>query len=238
MENTHPSEPHSNVHKFSGYHPDKYDLTGISLTVRTDESLTPQRPPCLTQRTVGMYLRPLTRELDEVAPKPYIDDLSNIVIDKMLQKDKAFWVDKPGANAYTLHDAYYNYEMTTERIKPHHQDVFPHAYSYDLDCVKYRRLHACDGFKSSSQENTKPAVAYCRDCKGGETKESQSGIDNNDITLGRWRQYPNLNTKLPPEKVQELMDEVGRPFKHEACNWYYRKYPTRKFDGILRRFSK
>lgn len=36
----------------------------------------------------------------------------------MLQKDKAFWVGKPGANAYTLHDAYYNYEMMTEKIKP------------------------------------------------------------------------------------------------------------------------
>ncbi|KPI91972.1 hypothetical protein RR46_08398 [Papilio xuthus] len=162
MENTHPSEPPSNVHKFSGYHPDK----------------------------------------------PYIDDLSNIVIDKMLQKDKAFWVDKPGANAYTLHDAYYNYEMMTERIKPHHQDVFPRAYSYDLDCVKYRRLHACDGLKSSDQD-AKPIAAYCRDCKGGETKRTQSGVDNDDTSLGRWRQYPNLNTKLPPETIRELMDEYG-----------------------------
>lgn len=27
------------------------------------------------------------------------------------------------------------------------QDVFPRSYQYDLDCVKYRRRHACDGLK-------------------------------------------------------------------------------------------
>lgn len=36
----------------------------------------------------------------------------------MVDKDKAFWVDKPGANAYTLHDAYYSYGMTTEKVLP------------------------------------------------------------------------------------------------------------------------
>lgn len=44
--------------------------------------------------------------------------MPNTVIDQMVKKDKAFWVDKPGANAYTLHDAYYNYGMTTEMVKP------------------------------------------------------------------------------------------------------------------------
>lgn len=29
----------------------------------------------------------------------------------MVERDKAFWVDKPGANAYTLHDAFDTYEM-------------------------------------------------------------------------------------------------------------------------------
>ncbi|CAH2218221.1 jg19719, partial [Pararge aegeria aegeria] len=30
-----------------------------------------------------------------------------------------------------------------------HQDVFPRSYQYDLDCVKYRRQHACDGLKQT-----------------------------------------------------------------------------------------
>lgn len=36
----------------------------------------------------------------------------------MVKKDKAFWVDKPGTNAYTLHDAYYNSGLTTEKVMP------------------------------------------------------------------------------------------------------------------------
>lgn len=31
------------------------------------------------------------------------------------------------------------------------QNVFPRSHQYDLDCVKYRRLHACDGLSGDSK---------------------------------------------------------------------------------------
>ncbi|XP_048006233.1 uncharacterized protein LOC125241688 isoform X2 [Leguminivora glycinivorella] len=149
----HPSEPPSNVPMFAGYDPNNYLLDDrMSPGVVTDECLTPNRPPRLTQRTIGKYLQPLTRELTLCPPRPMIKELPDSVKDQMVMQDKAFWVDKPGANAYTLHDAYYDYGMTTDIVKPVHQDVFPRSYQYDLDCVKYRRYHGCDGLKQSPDE--------------------------------------------------------------------------------------
>ncbi|XP_068618968.1 uncharacterized protein [Battus philenor] len=238
MDTEHPHDPQSNVHKFSGYHPDKYALGNVSLTVRTDESVIPQRPPCLTQQTIGMYLQPLTRQLAEIAPRPTIDDLPDAVIDKMVQKDKAFWVDKPGANAYVLHDAYYDYEMITETARPPHQDVFPRSYQLDLDYVKYRRFHACDGLKDKQKKI--PLSPYCRDCKMAHQIKLPGVLDDKDgdSVRERWRYYPNLNTKLPADKIRQLMENYGKPYKHEACLWYYKRYPPQKYEGIIRKFSK
>ncbi|XP_050361209.1 uncharacterized protein LOC126780631 isoform X2 [Nymphalis io] len=148
---SHPRYPHSNVAKLKGYHPEKYVIDDVSPTVCTDESLTPNQPPLLTQRTIGKFLQPITRELVEIPPRPTIDELPDAVIENMAKKDKAFWVDKPGANAYNLHDAFYNYGMTTEKVLTPHQDSFPHSYQYDLDCVKYRRQRACEGLKQTQE---------------------------------------------------------------------------------------
>ncbi|XP_028165351.1 uncharacterized protein LOC114356396 [Ostrinia furnacalis] len=203
----HPGDPRSNISKFTGYHPDKYAITDVSLTVKTDEGLTPGRPPCLTQRTIGKYLQPLTRQLVETPPFPTIDEMPNTVIDQMVKKDKAFWVDKPGANAYTLHDAYYNYGMTTEMVKP------------------------------ISQKAVGP---HCRDCSDmkvpGLTPFQLAWAQ--DPGQKRWRYYPDLTATLTTEEIRKSMDEVGRPFQNEACNWYNENYPSVKYDCIMRKFSK
>ncbi|CAF4746313.1 unnamed protein product [Pieris macdunnoughi] len=202
----HPSNPQSNVSKFTGYDPDKYAIDDVSLTVKTNESLTPGRPPVLTQQTVGKFLQPLTRALVEVPPRPTIDELPDAVIDKMVKKDKAFWVDKPGSNAYTLHDAYYNYGMTTEKVLPPHQDVFPRSYQYDLDCVQDRRLHACDDFKQTGKLLND---ALCRDC----TKVNISDVIypvsplEQTSTQKRWRYYPDVSATLSPQEISVMMHE-------------------------------
>ncbi|CAH0401968.1 unnamed protein product [Chilo suppressalis] len=240
MNAKHPTDPGSNVSKFTGYDPKKYAVTDVSLTVRTDDSLTPGRPPCLTQQTIGKYLQPLTRELSMIPPAPTIDELPDEVINQMVLKDKAFWVDKPGANAYTLHDAYYNYGMTTEIVKPPHQDVFPRSYQYDLDCVRYRRTHACDGLKATPGENKKAVSPHCRDCK----KYIEPALTPfqlawaQDAGQKRWRYYPDLTASLTADEIKTSMDNVGRPFQNEACNWYYKNYPSQKYDVILRKFSQ
>ncbi|XP_026763002.1 uncharacterized protein LOC113521613 [Galleria mellonella] len=241
MENKlHPGDPRSNVAKFSAFDPDKYVIDDVALTVRTNEALTPGRPPSLTQQTIGKLLQPLTRELVEVPPRPTIDELPDAVIDHMVQRDKAFWVDKPGTNAYTLHDAYYNYGMTTEIVKPPHQEVFPRSYQYDLDCIKYRRQHACDGLKKTEEMLQKPLSAHCRDCNKYNTPSPTpfqlAWTQNPDQR--RWRYYPDLTATLTAEEIRQLMNEVGRPFYNEACQWYNKNYTSVKYNCILRKFSK
>ncbi|KOB52014.1 Uncharacterized protein OBRU01_26684, partial [Operophtera brumata] len=135
----------------------------------------------------------------------------------MVQRDKAFWVDKPGSNAYVLHDAFYNYDMATEKVYPVRQDVFPRSYQYDLDCVRYRRQHACDGLKQPEGERTKAVGAHCRDCR----KWKEPGLTSFQLA---W-------AKDPGQK------RVGRPFQNEACNWYYENYPPVKYDCIVRKFA-
>ncbi|XP_049884788.1 uncharacterized protein LOC126379863 isoform X2 [Pectinophora gossypiella] len=186
-----------------------------------------------------MYLRPTCRKLDESPPKPTIGELPDSVIDRMVKKDKAFWVDPPGKNAYVLHDAYYRYGMTTEKILPPHQDVFPRSYQYDLDCVKFRRYHACDGLKQTEGEK-KPVSVHCRDCRRmkvpGLTPFQLAWAQ--DAGQKRWRNYPDLTAKNTKEEIQKMMVEVGRPYRHEACSWYNENYPSVKYDFIIRKFSK
>lgn len=67
---------------------------------------------------MNTFLSKRGRENIIIFNSPTISELPDAVIDQMVKKDKAFWVDKPGANAYTLHDAYYNYGMTTEKVLP------------------------------------------------------------------------------------------------------------------------
>ncbi|XP_037978113.2 uncharacterized protein LOC105386482 [Plutella xylostella] len=233
----HPSEPRSNIAKCDNYDPDKYVIGLTSGTVTTDEALTPNRPPRLTQATVGMYLKPTTRELDVVPPRPTIDELPRAVINRMLAKDKAFLIDKPGADAYTLTDAYYHFGMVTDRITPHHQSVFPRSYQYELECVKQRRLHSCDK-NYEDGEPKKQLPAHCRDCSKGTAALSAFQLEwAPDPVQRRWRQYPDLTRPLTEEEIRCSMGEVGRPFRSEACNWYYENYPSKKYDTIGRKFS-
>lgn len=50
--------------------------------------------------------------------RPTISELPDAVIDQMVKKDKAFWVDKPGINDYTIHDSYVEYGIVTEVVQP------------------------------------------------------------------------------------------------------------------------
>ncbi|XP_050683468.1 uncharacterized protein LOC126978562 [Leptidea sinapis] len=234
----HPLDPRSNVAKLGGYNPLEYVLDDVSLTVKTDESLTPNRPPCLTQQTVGKFLQPLTRELNEIPLRPTIDELPNAVIDKMVEMDKAFWVDKPGANAYNLHDAYMKSGMTSEKILPHHQDVFPRSYQYDLDCVKYRREHACDAFNRDGGESKDQSGMPCQSCEKSSDPKRPTVASSENSNQKRWRYYPDVSATLTPNEIQDLMNKLGRPYQNEACNWYYENYPPVKYNCILRKFSK
>ncbi|KAJ2954325.1 hypothetical protein O0L34_g2581 [Tuta absoluta] len=226
-----PTEPRSNVAKVGHYDPDKYVLVSPVPTFITDEALTPNRSPCLTQKAVALYLRPLTFALDEQPPRPTVDELPEAVIDTMVKKDKAFWVDKPGSNAYVLHDAYYRYGMTTDLVHPHHQAVFPRSYQYDLACVKYRRTHACDIEQGTSKNQT---ANYCRNCcrLNIPSEPTQENVQK------RWRYYPDLTAKMSNMEIKELMSEVGRPFRSEACNWYNDNYPSIRYNYNVRKFTK
>ncbi|XP_026727951.1 uncharacterized protein LOC113494030 [Trichoplusia ni] len=236
----HPKYPESNVLKLGGYDPNNYGIVNVSPTLITSEAVTPGRPPYLTQKAVGKFLEPLTKELMEVPPRPTIDELDEAVIDKMVNRDKAFWVDKPGANDYTLHDAYYSYGIFAEVIQPTHQDVFPRSYQYDLDCVKYRRLHACDGLKPQPDGKQIPLKAHCRDCRHMDIHALTPFqlAWAKDPGQRRWRYYPDLTADLTPQQIRKSMVDVGRPFQNEACNWYYKNYPPVKHYCIIRKFSK
>ncbi|KAG6449115.1 hypothetical protein O3G_MSEX005888 [Manduca sexta] len=119
-----------------------------------------------------------------------------------------------------------------------HQDVFPRSYQYDLDCIRYRRQHGCDGLKNTTGDE-KPLGAHCRDCRKftkGLTPFQLAWAE--DTGQKRWKYYPDLTATMSATEIRRLMDQVGRPFQNEACNWYYKNYPPVKYDCILRKFSK
>ncbi|CAH1647661.1 unnamed protein product [Spodoptera littoralis] len=235
----HPADPKSNVAKFGDYDPKNYAIVDVSRTVKTHECLTPGCPPHLTQCCIAKYLIPLTKSLTEVPARPTISELPDAVIDQMVKKDKAFWVDKPGINDYTIHDSYIQYGICTEVVHPTPQNVFPRSYQYDLDCVRYRRTRACDALKESDDKSKKPLSAHCRDCRKLHIPPLTPFqlAWAKDPGQKRWRYYPDLTATLTRQEIRASMDNVGRPFQNEACNWYYKNYPPVKYECIVRKFS-
>ncbi|KAF9419803.1 hypothetical protein HW555_003802 [Spodoptera exigua] len=240
LKSGHPYYPESNVAKYGGYDPDKYALADVSKTIATHESLKPGCAPHLTQYCIAKYLVPLSKSLTEVPARPTISELPDAVIDHMVTKDKAFWVDKPGLNDYTIHDAYNQYGIFPDVVRPIPQNVFPRSYQYDLDCVRYRRSTACDGLKDTDGKPKKPLSAHCRDCRKLHIPPLTPFqlAWAKDTGQKRWRYYPDLTATLTREEIRASMDNVGRPFQNEACNWYYKNYPPFKYECIVRKFSK
>ncbi|RVE42490.1 hypothetical protein evm_012862 [Chilo suppressalis] len=86
----------------------------------------------------------------------------------------------------------------------------------------------------------KAVSPHCRDCK----KYIEPALTPfqlawaQDAGQKRWRYYPDLTASLTADEIKTSMDNVGRPFQNEACNWYYKNYPSQKYDVILRKFSQ
>ncbi|CAH0703505.1 unnamed protein product [Spodoptera exigua] len=165
--------------------------------------------PHLTQYCIAKYLVPLSKSLTEVPARPTISELPDAVIDHMVTKDKAFWVDKPGLNDYTIHDAYNQYGIFPDVVRPIPQNVFPRSYQYDLDCVRYRRSTACDGLKDTDGKPKKPLSAHCRDCRKLHIPPLTPFqlAWAKDTGQKRWRYYPDLTATLTREEIRASMDK-------------------------------
>ncbi|XP_063910329.1 uncharacterized protein LOC135127699 isoform X2 [Zophobas morio] len=151
-----------------------------------------------------------------------------------------------------------------DRFK-HNERVFYRSFIYELDCMEDERLkklykkmdreekEELEKYKIIEEKNTKnldgsPCKSeipfWWRQEVGEEVGEDVApktkGVEvKYDYTGMRWQEEPSLTeyAKMGPCKRRGEMALVGKPFRSEACNWYYSHYPPPNIRFVHKRFT-
>ncbi|KAF5301773.1 hypothetical protein FQR65_LT08756 [Abscondita terminalis] len=137
--------------------PKDYALEEVSLSQASAPVHTPLGLPRATQPSIGKYCVPIKADDNEPADKSQIEELNKDILEILMKKDKAHWVERPGKNAFFLHDICktYSVEVEPERdVRFHHKpSLFPRSFKCELDCLEARRLQKlCQKMEQEEKE--------------------------------------------------------------------------------------
>lgn len=94
--------------------PKDYFLKNVTANQATSEVFTPSAHPRATQTSIAKYCYPIPADDDEPIDKSSLEQMSDSVLNNWTKAAKALWVDKPGENAYFLHDMYKKYYVVVD----------------------------------------------------------------------------------------------------------------------------
>ncbi|KAK4877241.1 hypothetical protein RN001_009747 [Aquatica leii] len=124
--------------------PKDYRLEDVSLSQASAPEMTPSALPRATQPSIGKYCVPIPDDDNEPADKSQITELNKRILEKLMYKAKAEWVDRPGLNDFYVHDVCKKYSVQVEPERDvrfqHKFRVFQRSYKYEFDCMENARL--------------------------------------------------------------------------------------------------
>lgn len=94
--------------------PKDYELKNVTNNQTSAPEFTPSALPRATQTTLRKFCSPIQASDDEPADKSSIEELNDRILDRMAKQTKAWWIDKPEANAYFLHDVFKKYSVQVD----------------------------------------------------------------------------------------------------------------------------
>ncbi|GLV33767.1 hypothetical protein CBL_11346 [Carabus blaptoides fortunei] len=186
----------------------KYILRDISPILISDETLTPNNLPRITQPSIGKYLvrvdgdNHYSNNRAEIAPK---------ILDNWAARSRAFWVDKP--------EEMYKKDSTFAETAKITKDLIENPCEFSAPF-----WWETNGIKSSNKiENGEHGIQIKNEQL---TSKRWRPIPD---PIGQ-------RNKTKCQRKEELR-LVGQPFKHEACIFYNENYPAAKLKVFPQKFS-
>ncbi|RZC39691.1 hypothetical protein BDFB_011595 [Asbolus verrucosus] len=125
--------------------PKDYVLRDVNQNQRSCQEHTPTALPRITQTSLAKFCAPVQYQENEKLASLDIDvSVNRQVLERWTDKARAFWVDKPGKDAYFMHDIFNKYTVEVvpsydARFK-HSEHVFYRSFKYELECFEEERL--------------------------------------------------------------------------------------------------
>lgn len=94
----------------------EYTLKDVSKGFLSDECFTPGKPPRNTQPTFAKQL--VRVDGKDCFPKTDNTEFHPTILEKLVERNRQFWIIKPGKDDYMLHDIYKNYSVSGESYNP------------------------------------------------------------------------------------------------------------------------
>ncbi|KAK9871482.1 hypothetical protein WA026_012855 [Henosepilachna vigintioctopunctata] len=123
--------------------PKDYILKTVANRQQSSSAFTPLALPRATQTNLAKYLYPV-EYADSDKVEPQIREVHPKIIEKWGDTAKAWLVDQPGKNAHFLHQLHKQFSsddgIDYNPIFQHKEKVFNRPFSFELDCMEFRRL--------------------------------------------------------------------------------------------------
>lgn len=117
--------------------PKDYYLEDVPPTQQSGQEFTPDALPRVTQTNLGKFCAPIEGDDEEKPAEIKIQPILPSVLDRWMYSWRAYWVPKPGENAYYLHDVYKNH---TVLVDPDYSPVYKHLRKKLSFVVKFVKL--------------------------------------------------------------------------------------------------
>lgn len=105
--------------------PRGYHLEDVPPTQQSAQEFTPVALPRVTQSNLAKFCSPLSgdEDDDDEPPPPQVQTVVPSVLDKWTNDWRAYWVPKPGENAYLVDEMYGKYRVT---VDPDYNPTYKH----------------------------------------------------------------------------------------------------------------
>lgn len=94
--------------------PKDYIIKDVPFTQLSAQEHTPDALPRVTQTNFAKYCSPVERDEHDNSGEVHIETVRPQVLDRWTRAWRAYWVDKPGYNAYNLHNMFKKYTVVVD----------------------------------------------------------------------------------------------------------------------------
>lgn len=103
--------------------PKDYYIEDVPPTQQSGQEFTPDALPRVTQSNLGKFCAPIEGDDEDKPTEVKVQTILPSVLDRWTYAWRAYWVPKPGENAYYLHDIY---KKHTVLVDPDYNPIYKH----------------------------------------------------------------------------------------------------------------
>lgn len=160
--------------------PKDYIIKDVQNHLQSSSVITPTQNIRVTQPNLAKHCSPIEYNEGDVVT-PQIKKVHKKVIENWVDKNRAWWVDKPGQNAKFLHDLHKNCKYSSASagnannpLFQHKEKVFNRPFMYELDCVEFRRLKKLQDKSDQEQKELCDRLTDIEETKRLKKQEKES----------------------------------------------------------------